>query len=370
MSRNLARAHELHSARPVIDGHNDLPWALRVRARGDLDLADPTGPLPGYHTDVPRLLAGGVGAQFWSVFVPSWTRAPFTAVLDQIALVTALVDRDPVHLAPATTATEVAAVRAAGRVACLIGAEGGHAIENDLGKLRELHARGVRYLTLTHADTIDWADSATDEPRHGGLTAFGVAVVAEMNRLGMLVDLSHVSTATMHRVLDLTEAPVVFSHSSAAAIAPHPRNVPDDVLERVAANGGVVMVNFYPGFVVASAARTSLAMFAEARRLRPSFADEAAFEEELRRRREARPMDRGTVADVADHVEHIARVAGVDHVGIGSDFDGIDLTPEGLEDVAAYPNLTRELLDRGWAEEEVLRILGGNALRVLRAVSG
>ncbi len=367
MTHPASEALRIHASMPVVDGHNDLPWALRVRAGGDLSLADPSAHLDGYHTDGPRLRLGGVGAQFWSVFVPTWTEEPFAAVVSQIDLVDALVANDPEHLAAADTARDAVGVAASGRTASLIGAEGGHAIEGDLGKLAELRARGVRYLTLTHAETIDWADSATDERRHGGLTGFGRRVVAAMNDLGVVVDISHVSTETMHDALDVSERPVMASHSGARAIAPHPRNVPDDVLERLAANGGVAMVNFYPPFVVASTARTTIEMFDEARRLRPEFTDERSFEQELERRRAERDLERGTVFDVVTHIEHIAAVAGIDHVGLGSDFDGIDMTPLGLEDVSTYPAITAELLARGWSEPDVRKVLGGNALRVLQA---
>jgi len=360
----------LHASLPVVDGHNDLPWALRVRAGGDLHRADPSRHLAGYHTDGPRLHAGGVGAQFWSVFVPAWEEEPFAAVLDQIELVAAIVRNDPSRLAAAVTAGDVASAIAGHRTASLTGAEGGHAIENDLGRLRELRARGVRYLTLTHADATDWADSATDRPRHGGLTDFGREVVRTMNEIGMIVDISHVSEATMHDALEVSERPVMASHSGVRAVADHPRNVPDAVLERIAESGGVVMVPFFPPFVVPSAARKSLGMFDEARRLRATIRDDAELDAELARRRAALGLDRGTVDDVVAHIEHIATVAGVDHVGLGSDFDGIDLTIVGLEDVSCYPAITAALLDRGWSPEDVGKVLGGNARRVLAANDG
>lgn len=368
-SRSNATVHarEIHVSMPVVDGHNDLPWAIRVRAGGDLSLADPSHELPGYHTDGPRLRAGGVGAQFWSVFVPSWQPDPFDSVMEQIGLVAEMTRNDPVHLGRARTAEDVVTVRRSGRTASLIGAEGGHAIENDLGKLRELGARGVRYMTLTHGDTIEWADSATDDRRHGGLTAFGRSVVESMNDLGVIVDISHVSAETMRAALETTQRPIMASHSGARSIAPHPRNVPDDVLEKVAGNGGVVMVNFYPPFVVESAALVAMEMFAEARDLRSSFDSEEAFEFEIARRRSERGIDRGTIGDVVDHIEHIATVAGVDHVGLGSDFDGIDVTPAGLEDVSTYPGITVELITRGWSDDDIVKVLGGNALRVLAA---
>jgi len=358
---------EIHSGLPVVDGHNDLPWAIRVRAAGDLSRADPSLFLDGFHTDGPRLRSGGVGAQFWSVFVPAWQKHPFDAVNEQIDLVEAMVRNDPEHLEAADTSAEASAIASGGRTASLIGAEGGHAIENDLGRLRSLRDRGVRYMTLTHADTIDWADSATDEARNGGLTSFGREVVVEMNLIGMIVDISHVSDATMRDVLEVSDKPVMASHSGARAIASHARNVPDDVLESVGENGGVVMVNFYPPFVVESSARQMTDMFALARTLRPRFESDAAFEEEIDRRRADMSIDRGTVADVVDHVEHVVAVSGVDHVGLGSDFDGIDLTPVGLEDVSTFPAITAELLVRGWNEGDIKKVLGLNALRVLAA---
>jgi membrane dipeptidase len=357
----------IHGRNPVVDGHNDLPWALRVRANGDLSMADPSRFLEGFHTDGPRLRAGGVGAQFWSVFVPAWEEHPFDEVNVQVDLVEAMIDNDPEHLGAATNAAEVMDLASAGMTASLIGAEGGHAIENDLGKLRALRDRHVRYMTLTHADSIDWADSATDEARSSGLSAFGRQVVGTMNDLGMVVDISHVSDDTMRDALTVSEKPVMASHSGARAIAPHARNIPDDVLESVADNGGLVMVNFYPPFLVESSARQMADMFALARTLRPRFDSDAAFEEEIDRLRGDMSIDRGSVGDVVDHLEHIASVAGVDHVGLGSDFDGMDMTPVGLEDVSCYPAITRELLTRGWTEPDVRKVLGENAIRVIAA---
>lgn len=359
-------ALRIHSDMPVFDGHNDLPWALWTEAGGDLEAADPRHRLPGYHTDVPRLREGGVGAQFWSVYVPAWTPNPLDATHRQIRLVAEVIARDPENLVAATSTHDVAAAKRQGRIASLMGAEGGHCIENSLDALRGLAEAGVRYLTLTHNDATDWADSATDRPRHGGLTEFGRAVVAEMNRLGMLVDISHVSPDTMRQAIEHSTAPVIASHSSAFALAPHPRNVPDDVLEMVGAGGGVVMVNFYPAFVVESAAHAARAMVDEARELMEDASDEAYVEEEMARRVRRR-LNRGTVADVVDHIEHVARVAGTDHVGLGSDFDGIEITPAGLEDVSCYPAITTELLTRGWGEAEIRKVLGGNAERVLEA---
>ncbi|MGD2051367.1 MAG: dipeptidase [Acidimicrobiia bacterium] len=365
-----ARARRIHDRLPVIDGHNDLPWELRTRAGSDLDLADPRGDLRGYHTDVPRLLRGGVGGQFWSVYVPARSEAPLRDTIEQVMLVRRMVERDPDQLALAVTADDIVRIRAEGRIACLMGAEGGHSIEGSLGALQALAALGVRYLTLTHADSHDWADSATDDARHGGLAAFGEEVVHEMNRLGMMVDVSHVSADTMRHAIRVSDAPVIASHSSARALADHPRNVPDDVLTMIGEKGGVVMVNFYPGFVVAATAERAQGMFSMARRLRARFGpdEDTAFEQAMQDLVAARDWDRGSVRDVADHIEHIADVAGVDHVGLGSDFDGVDMTPEGLDDVSCYPAITEELLRRGWSDGDVLRVLGENLLAVMRQV--
>ncbi|MEA3501228.1 MAG: dipeptidase [Actinomycetota bacterium] len=366
MNDLIKRAESIHADLPVIDGHNDLPWALRIRAGSDLDQADPCGPLAGYHTDVPRLAVGGVGAQFWSVFVPAWDPSPFRTTIEQIDLVHRMTDRCD-RLARADTAADVTASRSNGKTASLMGAEGGHSIENSLAALRTLRSLGVRYMTLTHADTIDWADSATDDARHGGLTDFGEQVVREMNRIGMVVDISHVSADTMRHALSVSDRPVMASHSSAFALAPHPRNVPDDVLDLVRANNGVVMANFYPPFVSRAGAEQSIGRFAVARELMARLGDDAAVDAELERMLELDPYPEVTVGDVVDHIEHIADVAGVDHVGIGSDFDGVDATPLGLEDVSTYPAITIELLHRGWNEPEIRGVLGENALRVLAA---
>jgi len=359
-----ATAARIHTDLPVVDGHNDLAWALRIKAGSDLEAADPCQPLDGYHTDAPRLIAGGVGAQFWSVYMPAWEGSPFEATIVQIELVDAITDRCP-SLERAETASDITAIRGRGHTASLKGAEGGHCIENSLDALRTLRQKGVRYLTLTHADTIDWADSATDDHRHGGLTDFGEEVVREMNRIGMIVDISHVSSDTMRHALEVTDRPIMASHSGALALASHPRNVPDDVLELVRANGGVVMVNFYPGFVTENAAQHGIGRFALARKLHSELGDDAAVDAELTRRLEEDPFPDVSVSDVVDHIDYIAGVAGIDHVGIGSDFDGIDATPVGLEDVSTYPAITVEMLRRGWTEPDVRKVLGENALRVL-----
>lgn len=369
----LARARRIHAQAPLIDGHNDLPWEIREKAGSDLARLDFTRPAPEQHTDVPRLKAGGVGGVFWAAYVPVTAAASGNAArvaLEQIDLIHRMVEHSP-ELEMALTAADVERIHRRRRIASLIGIEGGHAIENSLATLRQFHALGVRYLTLTHANTLDWADAATDSARHGGLTPFGEEVVREMNRLGMLVDLSHVSPETMKDAIRVSAAPVIFSHSSARAIADHPRNVPDDVLALVKGNGGVVMVNFFSGFVEPEAARISRGMFDVQRRFRQEHpGDEATARRLYDEWRAANPLPRGSVATVADHVDHIVKVAGIDHVGLGSDYDGVTLLPEGLEDVAAYPNLTAELLRRGYSERDVRKVLGGNVLRAMRQAEG
>lgn len=358
-------ALRIHADLPVVDGHNDLPWRLRTEAGGDLDTADPRFSLPGFHTDIPRMLAGGVGAQFWSVYVPADVPNPFEQTLSQIDLVEQMVERDD-RLAWAQSGAEARAVRDSGRIACLMGAEGGHSIENSLDNLHALAGRGVRYMTLTHSDTHAWADSATDDRRHGGLTPFGRVVVREMSRIGMLVDLSHVSADTMRAALDVGEGPVVASHSNAYELAPHPRNVPDDVLREIGARGGVVMAVFFPGFVVPATAAQMITMFEHWRAARERLrGDEAAIAAEIEEYEASLDLDRGSVADVVDHIEYIAEIAGIDSVGLGSDFDGMTLTPAGLEDVSCYPAITDELLRRKWTEPDIRKVLGENSLRVL-----
>lgn len=361
------RARALHDVGLLIDGHNDLPWHLRDELN-DLDLSrtDLSQRLDHGHTDLPRLREGGVKAQFWSVYIPTDHPNPARTVTEQIDLVHRLVERYPDQLALALTADDIERIAREGKIASLIGIEGGVAIENSLAQLRAFYKLGARYMTLAHAETLDWVDSATDDPKHDGLSPFGVEVVREMNRLGMLVDLSHVSAAAMDDVLAITRAPVIFSHSSAYAIAPHPRNVPDHILKKLPANGGVVMINFFPGFISPQYARAAV----EARaRLRAEHADPVAYRAALNAwyKQEAPKLPRGTVSDVADHIDHIRAVAGINHIGIGSDFDGINTTPVGLEDVSCYPRLTEELLRRGYSDEDVLKILGGNVMRVLRA---
>ncbi|MEX0938076.1 MAG: membrane dipeptidase [Pirellulales bacterium] len=364
------KAAAIHRAGFVFDGHNDLPWQVRNKASRNFNRLDIAQPQEALHTDIPRLRAGNVGAQFWSVYVPAETAQQGTALretLEQIELVHAMVERYPETFALARTAGDVERIRQDGKIASLIGVEGGHSIEDSLAVLRQLYELGARYMTLTHSDTLSWADSATDEARHGGLSVFGEEAVREMNRLGMLVDLSHVSVETMRDALRVSEAPVIFSHSSARAIADHPRNVPDDVLRETARNGGLVMVNFYSGFVVPGSAERRANLFDVRRELRQQFPDDADFERELARWRVENPIEPGSIHDVVDHIDHIARVAGVDHVGIGSDYDGVDLLPAQLEDVSTYPRITQELLTRGYTAEEIHKIMGGNMMRVLRA---
>ncbi|WP_432145538.1 dipeptidase [Streptomyces sp. bgisy084] len=371
MSSSQGAARDLLARWPVVDGHNDLPWALREQVRYDLDQRDiATDQSAHLHTDLPRLRAGGVGAQFWSVYVRSDYAGDkaVTATLEQIDVVRQLVARYPDVLRLARTADDMEAAREEGRIASLMGAEGGHSINNSLGTLRALYELGVRYMTLTHNDTIDWADSATDEPRHHGLTAFGEEVVREMNRCGMLVDLSHVSADTMRDALRVSTAPVIFSHSSARAICDHPRNIPDDVLAQLPANGGVAMATFVPKFVLPAAVEWTLRADENMRAHGLHHLDTTGAGMAVQRAFEAvDPRPKATVATVADHLDHMREIAGVDHLGIGGDFDGTAFTPDGLDDVAGYPNLIAELMDRRWSEADLAKLTWQNAVRVLRA---
>jgi membrane dipeptidase len=330
---HVATARRVLATTPLIDGHNDLPWAIRNSelAPHDVEAAghDLRGSTP-FHTDIARLEAGMVGGQFWSVYIPfeATEEGAAKVQLEQIDIARQIIAKYPDALQLALTASDVERAFGQGRVASMLGMEGGHAIENSLGSLRAFHGMGVRYMTLTHNGTLDWADACCDEARHGGLTSFGREVVREMNRLGMLVDISHTSPETMNDVLDIAEAPVIWSHASARALRDHPRNVPDDVLRRLPENGGVVMVTFVPSFLT--------------------------------------DREQATIGDVADHIEHVRNVAGVDHVGIGSDFDGIDATPVGLEDVSTFPALFAELSRRGWTEDDLRKLAGENVLRAWR----
>jgi membrane dipeptidase len=352
----------------VIDGHNDLPWAMRTLASYDLDKVDLANGDQRLHTDIPRLRAGGVGAQFWSVFVPCSLSdgEAVAATLEQIDFVNQLIARHPDVFALARTADDIEAVVASGRVASLMGMEGGHSIAESLGVLRLMYALGVRYMTLTHNENTSWADSATDAPVIGGLSEFGRQVVREMNRIGMFVDLSHVSADVMRDALDETTAPVIFSHSSARAVCDNVRNVPDDVLARLRSNGGVCQVTFVPAFVAPAVAEWYQKVLAEVDARggdRRRFSDIDAVMTQFR---QSSPPPAATLHDVADHVDHVREVAGVDHVGLGGDYDGTTFMPVGMEDVSSYPRLLDELRARGWSADEIAALTHGNVLRAMR----
>jgi len=366
----MARARALHRAVPMFDGHNDYPWEVRQKAGKDPAKLDIRNAQPATMTDIPRFRRGGVGAQFWSVYVPASLagQQAVTATLEQIDIVYRMVARYPDVFEIARTADDVERIFKAGKIASLIGMEGGHSIDSSLGALRMFARLGARYMTLTHSKNVPWADSATDTPEHGGLTPFGEDVVREMNRLGMLVDMSHVSRDTMDDVLRVTQAPVIFSHSSARALCDHPRNVPDAVLRMLPKNGGVVMVSFVPGFTTPQASAWDTAQETEQARLEalpPK--DESAVKAGMAAWTAAHPRPKVTVAQVADHIDHVRKVAGIDHVAYGSDFDGISSAPSGLDDVSTFPALTAELLRRGYSDDEVKKVLGLNLLRVMRA---
>jgi membrane dipeptidase len=359
---------------PLIDGHNDLPWQFREQCNDNLDgidlSRDNSAHVPALVTDIPRLRAGKVGGQFWSVYVPSTptNSDAVVAVLEQIDLVHRMIARYPNDLELALTANDVVRIHRKGKIASLIGMEGGHSIGNSLGVLRMTYALGARYMTLTHMQNNDWADSATDKEAHNGLTPFGEEVVREMNRLGMLVDLSHVSTSTMRAALKISRAPVIFSHSSARALCHHARNVPDDVLQMVVTNGGVVMVTYVPEYLTEIDRADETAVSNEKRRLKLMYAhNDAKYKEGVAAWRAIHPDPRqATLLDVADHIDHIRQVAGIDHVGIGSDYEGFSNPPWGLEDVSCYPALLAELLKRGYSKEDIKKVAGLNVLRVLR----
>jgi membrane dipeptidase len=365
------RALEIHQRSFVFDGHNDLPWEIRTEGSRSFEKLDISQSQPKLHTDIARLKKGGVGAQFWSVYVPADTAYNGSAhqkTLEQIEIVQAMIARYPETFAAARTANDVMAARSSGKIASLIGVEGGHAIDNSIDKLRKLHELGAGYMTLTHSDSLDWADSCTDKVKAHGLSEFGKEVVREMNRLGMLVDISHVSPETMQAAMDVSTAPVIFSHSSARSVADHPRNVPDEILKQLPMDGGVVMVNFYSGFVVPSSAATSRRLQPLYRELKEKFRDNQDEYKIASGRLEAQnPLQAGSVHDVADHIDRIVKVAGIDHAGIGSDYDGIGKVPKQLEDVSTYPVLTQVLLDRGYTETDIHKIMSGNILRVMRA---
>jgi len=371
----LEQARRLLSEVPLIDGHNDLPWQYRERTNnrlGEIDIAvNQTALQPALHTDLPRLVDGKVGGQFWSVYIPAspggGRPGDVKTVLEQIDVVHRMIDLYPESLELALTSEDVMRIFESGKIASLIGMEGGHSIEGSLAALRMLYGAGARYMTLTHSKNTRWADSATDERVHGGLTEFGEEVVREMNRIGMLVDLSHVSPETMHRALDVAAAPVIFSHSSCRAVTDTPRNVPDDVLRRLADNGGVIMITFVGAFV----SEPLRGWYEKRREIQQSLQDQ--FPQEPGRVREgveawtlANPRPEATLDDVADHIEHAVRVAGVDHVGVGGDYDGVTILPVGLDDVTGYPRLFAELLERGLSESDCKKIAGLNVLRVMR----
>ena len=360
----LVRARALLEKAPLVDGHNDLPWTLREQFASDLSRVDLRQRGATVDTDIPRLREGRVSGQFWSVFIPSGLPNPARTQLEQIELARRMIDAYPDTFLFATRAADVERARQQGKIASFLGMENGQALGNSLGALRAYFALGVRYMTLTHGKNTDWADSATDTAAHGGLTPFGGEVVREMNRLGMLVDISHVSPDVMRQVLDISEAPVIFSHSSARALVDHPRDVPDDVLARMAKNGGVVNVTFIPPFVSAATA-------AWGKGLEPSLVNAKTVAEMEKMQKDYAavhgPAPAATLAQVADHIDHVARIAGHDHVGIGSDFYGSTDEPEGLEDVSRFPNLFAELIRRGWSDGDLEKLAGGNLLRVLGA---
>jgi membrane dipeptidase len=365
---NLARAKRILRSTPLVDGHNDLAWRIREdkHAPRDVETYDLRKTTPG-HTDLARLKDGMVGAQFWSVYIPGEIRdSGYARVqLEEIDIARRFIAKYPERLAFATRASDIRTDFAQGKVASFLGMEGGHAIENSLGALRAYYDLGVRYMTLTHNVTLDWADAALDVPKHGGLTPFGKEVVKEMNRLGMLVDLAHVSPGTMSAALDVSEAPVIFSHSGARALVDHPRNVPDSILARLSKNGGIVMVPFVNSFVSPKVRARDVAQEAAAKDAAKKFPnDSAAIEREMSAWRAAHPAVPATLAQVADHIEHVRSIAGIDHVGIGSDFDGIDDVIPGLENVSRFPYLLAELARRGWSDADLRKVAGENFIRV------
>jgi membrane dipeptidase len=366
----LARAKALHKQSPLIDGHNDYPWALRENnIERDISKLDIRSPQPSIHTDIQRLRQGGMGGQFWSVYVPSSMQGQTAvrATFEQIDVVHRMMRKYPDTFELARTAADVERIFKAGKIASLIGMEGGHSIDNSLATLRMFYAVGARYMTLTHSTNIAWADSGTDTAKAGGLSKFGEEVVREMNRMGMLVDLSHTSPETMDDALRVAEAPVIFSHSVARALNDHGRNVPDNILRQLPKNGGVVMVTFVPGFLSPAVNEHGKRQQAERDRLRAQHPNDAAkVTAEVEAWRKANPEPRATIADVANHVDHIRKVAGIDHLGIGGDFDGITSVPQGLEDVSTYPALTAELLKRGYSDADIKKILGLNVLRAMK----
>lgn len=370
----IDRARRLLRENPVIDGHNDYPWEVRQKGGMDLNVLDMRKPQPAIMTDFARLAAGGVGGQFWSVYVPSPApgsdpAAAVTTVLEQIDIVHRMVAKYPDRLQLALSAADIESAQKAGKIASLIGMEGGHAINSSLATLRMMYRLGARYMTLTHSLNVPWADSATDTPKLEGLSPFGDEVIHEMNRLGMMVDLSHVSPATMTDVLKISTAPVIFSHSSARALANVPRNVPDDVLRLIPKNGGIIMVTFVPGFISQAVADYNALETAERTRLEAmAGSTPAKVTAGLDAWHAAHAAPRATLSQVADHIDHIKQIAGIDHIGLGGDFDGITTVVQGLEDVSTYPALMAELLKRGYTDDDIRKIAGRNILRVMRAV--
>ncbi len=362
-------AMKIHREATLVDGHNDLPWMIRERADSLFRRLDIRRLQKDLHTDIPRLRKGNLGVQFWSAFVPARTAHKGTAVKEtmaQIDVIHRMVKTYPDVFEMAYSSKDIERIRKRGKIASLIGVEGGHSIDNSLAVLRLYSQLGVRYMTLTHSETIDWADSATDEAKHNGLTEFGERVVREMNRLGMLVDISHVSVETMRDALRVSKAPIIASHSSAYSVAKHPRNVPDEILRGIAQNRGVVMVNFFSGFVVPEGARAMKTLFKAYREIKKRYPKEEDFREAWGQWKAAHAFPQGTVHHVVDHIDHIVKVAGIDHVGLGSDYDGVSTLPKQLEDVSCYPYITQELLNRGYNREQIHKILGQNALRVIR----
>lgn len=370
------RIERILKTTPLIDGHNDLPWEIREKYdfwRKPLDLTRDTSALPDpLQTDIPRLHRGGVGAQFWSVWIPGETTgdAAIRTTIEEIDIVHRMVARYPRDLELASSAADIRRIHKAGRIASLIGIEGGHQIGNSPAALRLFYALGARYMTLTHSIHNDWADSATADPVLHGMSPFGKAIVHEMNRIGMMLDLSHVSAETMKAALAETKAPVIFSHSGARAVMDHPRNVPDEVLRLLPANGGVVMAVFYPGFVSEARGRYNAEHDAEVARLAATYKGQPERRDQgIAAWEAAHPIPATKVGEVADHIEHIRDVAGIDHVGLGSDYDGISGTsPEGMPGVESYPVLLRELIRRGWSDADLAKLVGGNVLRVMEQV--
>jgi membrane dipeptidase len=365
-------AAAIHREALLIDGHNDLPYELRDKGGLSFRNIDLMKPQKQFHTDIERLKKGNVGAQFWSAYVAASLGKKGTAVrttLEQIDVIHEMVRRYPDTFEFANGTADIIRIRKAAKIACLIGVEGGHSIENSISVLRMYQKLGVRYMTLTHSESLDWADSCSDVAKANGLTEFGEEVVLEMNRLGMMVDLSHVSDATMKAAIKVSKAPVIFSHSSARAVANHPRNVPDDVLRLVKENRGIVMINFFSGFVVPEGARAMNKMFEVARDLKKQYPDdEAKFKEAMRAWAKDNDYPPGDVYMIVDHIDHVVKIAGIDHVGLGSDFDGVPKLPKQMNDVSCYPFITQVMLDRGYTKEQIHKVLGGNLMRVFGEV--